>query len=264
MSPDDRFQRTQGVLSPAAMAQLSELHILIAGVGGAGGQVAVDLARLGFGYLTLADFDTYVRHNMNRQVGCFESTLGQPKIDVVARMCSDINPALKIRKVREGITEENCRELVGVSAFPAPDFVLEVIDGDSVPAKICLHDACREQKITIMTGIMVGFGASFIAFPPDAPPFGSLFVRADGRIDLGSAVPRLGSYFIKEFVDACFAGRGHAPSCVIGATTASAMMVVEIIKGVMHGKQAMTSWPDYLYVDFFDHVFVRGTFGGSR
>ena len=264
MTSDDRFQRTQGVLSPAMIQHLSEIHILIAGVGGAGGQVAVDLARLGFGYLTLADFDVYERHNINRQVGCFESTLGQPKIDVVGRMCSDINPGLQIRKVPEGITAENCRDLLTTSAFPAPYVVLEVIDGSAVPAKICLHDACREEKIMIMTGIMVGFGGSLIAFAPDAPSFGQLFVHPDGRLNLASAVPQLGSYFVKDFAEACFAGRGHAPTCVIGATTASAMMVTEIIKGLLLGKKAMTTWPEYLYMDFFDQTFVRGTFAGPR
>ena len=115
-----------------------------------------------------------------------------------------------------------------------------------------------------MTGIMLGFGGSLIAFGPDAPSFGQLFVHPDGRIDLASAVPNLGSYFVKEFADACFAGRGHAPTCVIGATTASAMMVTEIIKGLLLGKKAMTTWPEYLYMDFFDQTFVRGSFAGSR
>ena len=85
MEVEDRFQRNLGVISQEAMEILSNTHILVAGVGGSGGQVAVDLARLGFGYLTLADFDVYERHNMNRQIGCFESTLDHSKIDVVSK-----------------------------------------------------------------------------------------------------------------------------------------------------------------------------------
>jgi len=265
MIRDERFHRNQGVLSPAVIAQLADVHVMIAGVGGSGGQVAVDLARIGIGYLTLADFDVYELHNMNRQVGCYESTLGQPKIDVVSRMCSDINPELKIRKVPEGVTAENCRELVTASAFPAPDFVLEVMDMSAVSAKICLHDACRERNITAMTGIMLGFGASLIVFAPDAPSFRRLYVHPDGRLDLSSMLPpRMGSYFVKEFVDACLEGRGHAPTCVIGATTAAAMMVAEIMRGLLLGKPAMTTWPQYLYVDFFDRVSVCDTFPSAK
>jgi hypothetical protein len=264
MTADDRFQRTTGILSPQLIQQLANVHVLIAGVGGAGGQAAVDLARLGFGCLTLADFDVYERHNMNRQAGCFESTLGQPKIDVVARICADINPALKLRLVADGITGENCGELLRAGEFPEPAFVIEVIDLAGVPAKIALHRACRERGITAMTGIMLGLGGSLIVFAPDAPGYERLFVRADGRIDLASAIPRIGSYFVTEFWEACLAGRGHAPTCVIGAATASSLMVSEIVRGLMLGKAAMTTWPEYLYVDFIDHVFVRDTFRRPR
>lgn len=264
---DDRFQRTQGILSPRAIGELANVHILIAGVGGAGGQVAVDLARMGVGQLTLADFDVYVRHNINRQVGCFESTLGQHKIDVVARMCADINPAMVIRKVPEGITEQNCAALLRPGQLPAPHFVLEVIDGAGVEAKVALHAACRDSQITVLTGIMLGFGASLVAFAPSAPGYRELFVTADGRIALSRLVPRVASYVIPEFVEDCFAGRGHSPTCVIGATTAAAMMVTELLRGLLLGKEAMTMWPEYLYVDFFDHVYQRGRFadaGASR
>jgi hypothetical protein len=248
------------VLSAAVLGKLADLHILIAGVGGAGGQVAVDLARLGFGYLTLCDFDLYERHNMNRQAGCFESTLGERKIDVMARICEDINPQLRIRKVPEGITDANSAELLDGGTFPEPAFVVEVIDLAGVRAKIALHDACRSRGITAMTGIMLGFGGSLIVFRPDAPAYDELFVRADGRLDLARAIPRIGSYVLQESLDACFQGRGHAPTCVIGATTASALMIGEIMRGLLLGKESMTCWPEYLYIDFVEHVFVRDSF----
>jgi molybdopterin/thiamine biosynthesis adenylyltransferase len=259
MSNDDRFQRTQGVLSPQAIRDLSTVHLLIAGVGGAGGQAAVDATRLGFGYLTLADFDVYERHNMNRQVGCFESTLGERKIDVVARMCRDINPNVKLRLVPDGITEQNAATLLEPSEFPPPAFVVEVIDLAGVPAKVWLHQACRDRRITIVTGLMLGFGGSFVAFGPDAPSYDQLFINPDGRINLTDIVPRTGYYFVKEYVDACVAGQGHAPTCAIGATTASSLMLSEILRGIQLGLEAMTTWPEYLYVDFFDHVYVRET-----
>jgi tRNA threonylcarbamoyladenosine dehydratase len=260
MASENRFQRTQGILSPEQIRGLTDIHIVIAGVGGAGGQAALDLARLGVGCLTLADFDTYERHNMNRQAGCFESTLGQPKIDVVARMCQDINPELRIRKVPEGITELNCQQLLQAGDLPKPAFVIEVIDLAGVSAKVALHRACRERGITAMTGIMLGFGGSVIVFQPDAPGYERLFVRADGTLDLASAIPRIGSYVIREYLERCFAGRGHAPTCVTGATTASALMVAQIIRGLLYGRDAMTAWPNYVYLDFVDQIFVRDAF----
>lgn len=255
-----RFQRNLGVLGPEQMARLARTHVLIAGVGGAGGQCALDLARLGLGALTLADFDTYERHNMNRQAGCFESTLGQPKVDVLARMCRDIHPELQVRRVPEGLTAGNVDAVLAGGEGLAPvDFVVEVIDIAGARAKEALHRACRQRGVPAMTGLMLGFGAALHVFQPDAPLYEELYVLPDGRIDLPAIIPHLGSYMLQEYMDACYQGRGHAPTCVVGATTAAGMMVSELVRGALLGPRAMVSWPEYLYVDLFDHRYVRGS-----
>ncbi|MFP2912803.1 ThiF family adenylyltransferase [Pyxidicoccus sp. 3LFB2] len=264
---EPRFQRNLGVIGPETMERLSRTHVLVAGLGGAGGQCAVDLARLGLGALTLADFDTYARHNLNRQAGCFESTLGQPKVEVVGRMCLDIHPDLRLRKVGEGITDDNVEALLaGGAGQPPVDFVVEVIDISGARAKQALHRGCRQQGLPAMTGLMLGFGAALHVFQPDAPPYEALYLLPDGRIDLPAIIPHLGSYMLQEYMDACYQGQGHAPTCVVGATTAAGMMVSELVRGVMLGPRAMVSWPEYLYVDFFDHRYVRARSapGGSR
>ncbi|MCP3161581.1 ThiF family adenylyltransferase [Myxococcus qinghaiensis] len=255
---EPRFERNLGVIGPEVMARLARTHVVVAGVGGAGGQCAVDLARLGLGCLTLADFDTYERHNMNRQVGCFESTLGQSKVDVVGRMCLDIHPGLRLRRVETGITEANVDDvLAGGEVLPPADFVVEVIDIAGAGAKQALHRACRERGVPVMTGLMLGFGAALHVFQPDAPLYEQLYILPDGRVDLPAIIPHLGSYLLQDAMDACFEGRGHAPTCVVGATTAAGMMVSELMRGVMLGARAMVSWPEYLYVDLFDHRYVR-------
>lgn len=256
---EPRFQRNLGVLSSETMGRLARTHVLVAGVGGAGGQCAVDLARLGLGWLTLADFDVYEPHNMNRQVGCFESTLGQRKVDVVTRMCLDINPGLRVREVHEGITESNSGPLLAGLDAPPVDYVVEVIDIAGARAKVWLHRACRQRGIVCMTGLMVGFGAALHVFQPEAPPYEELFLQPDGRLELAGLLPRLGSYMVPRYVEACLRGEGHAPTCVIGATSAAGMMVSELMRGVLLGRRAMVSWPEFLYVDFFDHQYIRGT-----
>ena len=53
---------------------------------GVGGVHLLTLARLGVGAFHIADFDTFDIANFNRQVGATMSTLGQPKVDVLADM----------------------------------------------------------------------------------------------------------------------------------------------------------------------------------
>lgn len=262
---EPRFQRNLGVIGAETMTRLSRTHVLVAGVGGAGGQCAVDLARLGLGCLTLADFDTYERHNMNRQAGCFESTLGQAKVEVVGRMCLDIHPDLRLRRVPEGITEANAAGvLAGGGGLPPVDYVVEVIDIAGAREKQALHRACRERGVPVMTGLMLGFGAALHVFQPDAPSYEALYLLPDGRIDLPAIIPHLGSYMLQEYMDACYQGTGHAPTCVVGATTAAGMMVSELMRGVLLGARAMVSWPEYLYVDLFDHRYVRASVEPGR
>ncbi|WP_338867020.1 ThiF family adenylyltransferase [Myxococcus stipitatus] len=259
---EPRFERNLGVISPEVMSKLARTHVLIAGVGGAGGQCAVDLVRLGLGCLTLADFDTYERHNMNRQVGCFESTLGQSKVEVVGRMCLDIHPSLRLRRVQEGITDANVEAVLdGGEGLPPVDYVVEVIDIAGGSAKQALHRACRARGVPAMTGLMLGFGAALHVFQPDAPLYEELYILPDGRVDLPAIIPHLGSYLLQDVMASCYAGRGHAPTCVVGATTAAGMMVSELMRGVMLGARAMVSWPEYLYVDLFDHRYVRAAAG---
>ncbi|MFP2924761.1 ThiF family adenylyltransferase [Pyxidicoccus sp. 3LG] len=260
-----RFQRNLGVIGPETMERLSRTHVLIAGVGGAGGQCAVDLARLGFGALTLADFDTYERHNMNRQAGCFESTLGRSKVEVVGAMCLDIHPDLRLARVPEGVTDTNVESVLeGGARLPPVDFVVEVIDIAGAREKQSLHRVCRQRGVPIMTGLMLGFGAALHVFQPDAPLYEELYILPDGRIDLPAIIPHLGSYMLQEYMDACYQGRGHAPTCVVGATTAAGMVASELVRGVMLGPRAMVSWPEYLYVDFFDHRYIRASVRPGR
>lgn len=100
-------ERNIGFLSEAEQQKLAESTVLVAGLGGVGGAMALSLARLGVGHLILADFDAYTRSNLNRQEPSTEKVLGQKKLDVVVAQAKDINPALKITPVSEGVTLEN-------------------------------------------------------------------------------------------------------------------------------------------------------------
>jgi tRNA threonylcarbamoyladenosine dehydratase len=255
---DERLQRTVGVLSEESLAKLAATHVVVAGVGGTGGQCAVDLARLGVGFLTLADFDVYERHNINRQIGAFESTLGRPKVEVVAGLCSDVNPRLRVRRVNEGVTETTVDRLVHPPEFPKAQFVVEVVDVQGVAAKAALHAMCRNQDVVLLTAPMIGFGAALHVFHPDAPPFEQALLGPDGRLDLGRIAPRVGSYFVPEVLAACLGGQGHVPTCGIGATLASALVVSEIVRGVVFGRGEMVAFPECVYLDLLDGVFLRG------
>ena len=63
----------------------------IAGAGGLGSNCAVALARVGIGKLIIADFDTIVESNLNRQY-FFYDQIGQKKVFAVRDNIKKINP----------------------------------------------------------------------------------------------------------------------------------------------------------------------------
>src|ERR1700712_3756671 len=106
-SYEEAFDRNIGWLTEWEQAALRGKRIAIAGMGGVGGVHLLTLARLGVGAFHIADFDRFDIVDFNRQVGATISTLGQPKVDVLADMALDINPALQIRRFPAVINDNN-------------------------------------------------------------------------------------------------------------------------------------------------------------
>ena len=82
----EAFARNLGWVSAQEQARLRASRVAIAGLGGVGGAHLLTLARLGVGAFHLADPDRFEMANLNRQAGASLSTLGRPKVEVLAAM----------------------------------------------------------------------------------------------------------------------------------------------------------------------------------
>ena len=98
------------------------MRIGIAGVGGIGSNVAVNLVRGGIDWLRLVDFDRVEPSNLNRQY-YFHDQIGRLKVEALAENLGRIRPGLIIEAVVEQITRENCRRL-----FAGCDLIVEGLD----------------------------------------------------------------------------------------------------------------------------------------
>ena len=94
----------------------------IAGVGGIGSNVAVNLVRSGIEYLKIVDFDRVDAANLNRQF-YFADQIGQPKVEALAHNLRRIRPEVLIDAVTARIDAGNCRSL-----FAGCDLVVEGFD----------------------------------------------------------------------------------------------------------------------------------------
>lgn len=84
-SPDDVLHRQVLALGSAFRATVRELNIVIVGAGGTGSAVAMLLARLGIGTVTLIDPDVVEASNLNRLhgAGMADAEERRPKVDAV-------------------------------------------------------------------------------------------------------------------------------------------------------------------------------------
>src|SRR5882672_6634126 len=79
------YARNIGILSDGEQQRLLKSTVAIAGMGGIGSNTAIMLARMGVGRLRIADFDRFEHSNINRQYGALLDTIGESKVEVLAR-----------------------------------------------------------------------------------------------------------------------------------------------------------------------------------
>lgn len=147
MSAPHRFFRTETLIGIDGLTTLSAKNVMICGIGGVGSYAAEALGRAGIGRITLVDFDDICLTNVNRQIHALSSTVGLPKVEVMAARLRDINPAADIIPIKAFFSRDNAEKLM----VSSPDYVLDAID--HFTAKTALITFCRERGIPIISSM---------------------------------------------------------------------------------------------------------------
>jgi len=148
-------ERAELLFTKEGLEKLKNANVLVVGVGGVGSFAAEFIARAGVGSMTIVDGDVVDITNINRQLPALHSTVGLPKIDVVGDRLLDINPELKLTRLKEFLSPERAFEIVS-DEF---DYVMDCID--SVTPKLNLIIAAKRKKIKIISSM--GAGGKMIA-----------------------------------------------------------------------------------------------------
>jgi tRNA A37 threonylcarbamoyladenosine dehydratase len=143
-------ERAELLFKKEGLEKLRNSNVLIVGVGGVGSFAAEFIARAGVGKMTIVDGDVVDITNINRQLPALHSTVGMPKIDVVGDRLLDINPELKLTKVKEFLSPERAFEIVTEEY----DYVLDCID--SLTPKLNLIMAAKRKRVKIISSMGAG------------------------------------------------------------------------------------------------------------
>ena len=146
---EDWKQRTRLLLGEEKSERLRQAHVLVVGVGGVGSYAAEMLCRAGVDRLTLVDADTVQPTNINRQLPALHSTLGQPKVEVLAARFRDINPEVELTVLPVFLKDENIPQLLDAARY---DFVVDAIDTLAPKCHLIVEALRRRIKIVSSMG----------------------------------------------------------------------------------------------------------------
>lgn len=147
---EEWMQRTSLLLGERNTIRLQRSHILVVGVGGVGAYAAEMIVRAGVGHITIVDSDTVSKSNINRQLIALHSTIGEAKVEVLARRLLDINPALNISVKQEYVDAESVEPLLREGY----DYVIDAID--TVAPKVALLAYCLQHGILVVSSMGAG------------------------------------------------------------------------------------------------------------
>ena len=145
-----RYQRNQSMLSVDDQLQLFRSQVVVIGCGGLGGYIIEELARLGVGRIVAIDPDIFEEHNLNRQILSSPRNLGQAKVEAALDRVNEINPAVRVKPIKEFFCKANGREFLR-GATLAVDAL------DSIAYRLELAQACTEMEIPMVHGAIGGW-----------------------------------------------------------------------------------------------------------
>ncbi|MGB4437636.1 MAG: HesA/MoeB/ThiF family protein [Sedimentibacter sp.] len=158
MSDMIRYNRNKELISEKEQQKLAEYTVAVIGLGGLGGHISEQLARLGIGKLVLIDADKVDESNLNRQLFATEKNIGQYKAEAAKERLTSVNSNLEYICYTQFFDETNADKIL--------DDVNIVVDAvDNISTRFVLQKICKKLNLPLVHGSIGGWygQVSFIA-----------------------------------------------------------------------------------------------------
>ncbi len=140
--------RTSLIVSDHVRARINGSNVLLAGLGGVGGEILESLARLSFPHITIIDKDRVEASNLNRQTLYTFEDIGSSKCEVAKKRIGQINPLVDVNAL--GMEINDVSDL-GDSHY---DLVIDAID--SIDGKVAVYLKARNDNALYITSSGLG------------------------------------------------------------------------------------------------------------
>ncbi|MBL7555283.1 MAG: ThiF family adenylyltransferase [Bdellovibrionaceae bacterium] len=254
---NEAFCRNLGWISLQESEHLKRAKVAIGGSGGVGGVHLITLVRLGITHFHLADPDTFELKNFNRQYGADMSTLGQNKCEIMCQKAVLINPELRTRIFKEGISKENIGEFLN-----GVDIYVDGIDLFEIEIREIIFSECQKRNIPCVSAAPIGMGTSVINFSPSGMSFEKYFgvsgrkpLEKVIRFSLGMAPSfvHLSSLVAREYSNL---SQRRVSSTPMGCQFASGVVGTEVLK-ILLGRGPVKYAPHVIHYDGYSYKLKK-------
>jgi molybdopterin/thiamine biosynthesis adenylyltransferase len=147
----------------AGQQALKQTTVLITGVGGLGGTVALYLTVAGIGKLILVRGGNLRLDDLNRQVLMTQDWVGKPRVERAKATLQALNPDVAIEAIPEYLTAENREELLRRAD-------IAVSCAHNFEERLGLNQVCVAQAKPLVEAAMDGMGAYLTTILPGQTP----------------------------------------------------------------------------------------------
>lgn len=251
-------KRNIGIVSRDEQSRLRDARVAIVGMGGGGGLALTTLVRMGIGHFNIADFDQFSVVNTNRQAGAMQSTVGRPKVEVMAAMAKDIQPAVEVRQFPTGLGQHSVDDfLQGVN------LVVDSLDIFAQPARKLLYAEARRRGIPVLFSAPPGFSATLSVFMPDSMSFEDYFDIREGMTPFQImaafivGIAPAGTHWSYTDMTRVEPGAQAAPSSAAALTLMTGVLATEALV-ILLGRRPPLATPRYAQFDAYKGVYKKG------
>ncbi|MGH3777393.1 MAG: HesA/MoeB/ThiF family protein [Pseudonocardiaceae bacterium] len=238
---DARHSRQLPLLGASTQEAFSKARVAVVGVGGLGSFVALELAYLGVGHLTLIDPDRIEQSNLNRLIGAGPDDLGRYKVDVFREFIERVAPRVSVTAVVAPLLDSGALDHAKTA-----DLLLGCVDGHG--ARLSLNHLSVRYLIPFIdagTGARIGTGGLAARLGGQvqvvAPGVGCLECR--GFINPQRAAYDLAPPEVQEYErDHGYGTEDTAPSVIFLNGVVASIQVAETVRilGVTSGQKYVT------------------------
>lgn len=176
-----RYQRHMGCLGIAGQKRLLESCAVVLGLGGLGGYVVEELARIGVGKIVGVDPDVFDETNLNRQLLSTSMNLGQEKTAEAGMRLRKVNQATEYTGYAVGL------ETLADEVYRNADLAFDCLD--NFESRLFLAKKCDLANLPLVHGAIAGWYGQVGVVWPGSGMLEKIYRRNGRGIETGLGNP---------------------------------------------------------------------------